>query len=277
MGATAFVVRTPNLTEVIRALDTALNAPSDAPPPSVHSDTTEHHERVLRQLERQVAMNAAFAHRSSMHASMLSVVAGMSESLTRRQSAKDAAPDILASLLEASGVSMGALFETNAVATEQGSPTLDNLTLRARISCPREHSVFCGDPAGTFIAHEERYSVIDRCSTDHLCAPDFDKGRAFCIRRDVRRYLGVTYLIVSAVIESVVIHLFQKLLSLRVLRVWSREIALQLWQTYQPRLSHKNDQGRHTGIVHQAVAQRSRALFLSIASQLLRRSPRRNQ
>jgi PAS domain S-box-containing protein len=151
MGATAFVVRTPSLTEMVWALDVALNAPSDTLPPSVHADPTEHHERVLRQLERQVAMNAACAHRSSMHASMLSVVAGMSECLTKRQSAEDAAPDILGSLLEASGVSMGAFFERHASAAEAGSPASDDLNLRAHMG----FSDAVGKEAGAFFGHRE--------------------------------------------------------------------------------------------------------------------------
>jgi PAS domain S-box-containing protein len=69
-------------------------------------------------------MNAAFAHRSSMHASMLSVVAGISEALTLRHSVDGALPDILASLLEASGVSRGALFTLGA---PPGGATVDLL------------------------------------------------------------------------------------------------------------------------------------------------------
>jgi two-component system cell cycle sensor histidine kinase/response regulator CckA len=51
-----------------------------------------------------------FAHRSSMHASMLSMVAGMAEALTRHSGIEHSLPDILASLLDGSGVSRGALF-----------------------------------------------------------------------------------------------------------------------------------------------------------------------
>jgi PAS domain S-box-containing protein len=152
MGATAFVVRTPDLAGVIEALNAAVNVPADARIPSVHSDPgehQEHYERILRQLERQAALNVTFAHQSAMHASMLSVVAGISESLTKRHSLERSAPDILASLLEASGVSMGALFVREARAGESGAAALDDLVLRAQLG-------LCGgvaQDARTFFGH----------------------------------------------------------------------------------------------------------------------------
>jgi two-component system cell cycle sensor histidine kinase/response regulator CckA len=154
MGASAFVVRTPDLAGVIQALNSATTAPSDRPNATVQPDAAthhQHHERVLRQLERQSALNAAFAHRSSMHASMLSVVAGVSEALTRRHSAEDAAPDILASLLEASGLSVGALFVRDARPIEPGASELDDFLLRAHMG----FSMAAGEEVRAFFAHPE--------------------------------------------------------------------------------------------------------------------------
>nr|MBA3499730.1 response regulator [Deltaproteobacteria bacterium] len=82
MGASAFVVRRPDLTDAVAAVRNAIAAPRDATPPQDHATPAEHHHRVLRQLERQAAMNAVFALRFSMQASMLSVMAGVSEALT---------------------------------------------------------------------------------------------------------------------------------------------------------------------------------------------------
>jgi two-component system cell cycle sensor histidine kinase/response regulator CckA len=110
MGANAFVMRDPDLNTAVAALSTAMAAPREMPPPPVELATAGYHDRVVRQLERQAAMNAVFANRSSMHASMLSVVAGMSETLTRHHGIERALPDILASLLDASGISRGALY-----------------------------------------------------------------------------------------------------------------------------------------------------------------------
>ncbi|MEP7119575.1 MAG: response regulator [Byssovorax sp.] len=120
MGARAFVVRTPDLASAIEALNEALEEP-ERPSAFVLPDariSAEYHDRVLCQLERQAAMNAAFAHRSSMHASMLSVVAGISEALVRRQGLEGALPGLLTSLLEACGLSKGALFLAGASAAD---------------------------------------------------------------------------------------------------------------------------------------------------------------
>jgi PAS domain S-box-containing protein len=110
MGASAYVVRTPDLGEAVRALETALGQPASAPPPASSPSAGAHHERVILQLERHAAMNATYAHRSAMHASMLSVLAGVSEALIKSQSLEHALPDVLGSLLEACGVSHGAIF-----------------------------------------------------------------------------------------------------------------------------------------------------------------------
>jgi PAS domain S-box-containing protein len=110
MGASAFVVRRPDMTEAIAALRFALSRPSNAGAPRFETAPAEHHDRVVRQLERQAAMNSVFAHRFSMQASMLSVAAGVSEALTRHGTVNSSLPDILASVLDASGVSRGALF-----------------------------------------------------------------------------------------------------------------------------------------------------------------------
>jgi two-component system cell cycle sensor histidine kinase/response regulator CckA len=110
VGASAFVMRGPDLSAAIAALNTAIAAPRDMPAPPIELTTAGYQDRVVHQLERQAAMNAVYAHRSSMHASMLSVIAGMSESLTRHHSIERALPDILRSLLDASGISRGALY-----------------------------------------------------------------------------------------------------------------------------------------------------------------------
>jgi PAS domain S-box-containing protein len=149
MGATAFVVRTPDLAGVIQALGSAVNVSSAVEAASVQPSTAEHHERILRQLERQAALNASFAHQSAMHASMLSVVAGISEALTKRHSVDGAAHDILASLLEASGVSMGALFMEDARAIRPRATALHDLVLSAHMGV----SATVGEDLRMFLGH----------------------------------------------------------------------------------------------------------------------------
>jgi two-component system cell cycle sensor histidine kinase/response regulator CckA len=110
MGASGFVGRTPDLAEAITTLREALATPRSPSLRPLEAAPAEHHDRVVRQLEKQAAMNAVFAHRSSMHASMLSMVAGMAEALTNHSGTEHSFPDILASLLDGTGVSRGALF-----------------------------------------------------------------------------------------------------------------------------------------------------------------------
>jgi len=110
MGATGFAVRTPDLGAVLAELASALSAPRPGPCPITAEVVAEQRDRAVQQLERQAAMNTAFAHRATMQASMLSVVAGMSEALSRHCGLGDSLSETLAILLDASGVSHGALY-----------------------------------------------------------------------------------------------------------------------------------------------------------------------
>ena len=109
MGANACVARRPDLGAALEALGAAVAEPRETAIPT-SSTTADHFDRVIQQLERHAAMNAVFAQRSAMQASMLSVMAGISETLTRHRRIEDSLHEILASLLDASGTSRGALF-----------------------------------------------------------------------------------------------------------------------------------------------------------------------
>ncbi len=113
MGASALVVRTSDLAAAIRAVEAALEQPTqdpiiDPPPP-----VGDHYQRVLLQLDRQAAMNVTYALRFALHASVLSVLAGISETLIKSHNLDEALPDMLARLLDASGVSHGVLYFHN--------------------------------------------------------------------------------------------------------------------------------------------------------------------
>jgi PAS domain S-box-containing protein len=109
-GAHALVVRSPDLKEAIdtifNVLDSHLPPPHGAP---IGELLGEYHGRLVRQLERQLSMNMTSAYRSSIHAALLSVVAGISESLAQMRDLESSLPEILASLMDATGVSQGAL------------------------------------------------------------------------------------------------------------------------------------------------------------------------
>ena len=113
-GATAFASRSPDLAGVLAALAKALAAPAATTVRiATPSDTAEQRDRVVQQLERQAVMNSAFAHRATMQASMLSVAASLSEALTRHDGHGDSPAELLAILLDASGISCGALYTTS--------------------------------------------------------------------------------------------------------------------------------------------------------------------
>ncbi len=110
-GASALLVRTPDPREVIGLLIQATEGRLRAPAPAAETDRlATHHERVTHQLERQVETLALAEQRSSIHAAMLSVVAGISEALARRFHLDDSTENVLASVLDACGASKGALY-----------------------------------------------------------------------------------------------------------------------------------------------------------------------
>ncbi len=132
VGASVMLERTPLLTEAVAALEHALRQPVQ--PASVGLDRTEYSDRMLRQLDRQVALNEVAARRAAMHATILTAIGGISRTLTQRRDLAVALPEVLAELLAASGLTAGALvmpvsgggFE---VATSAGLP----LTIIARL------------------------------------------------------------------------------------------------------------------------------------------------
>ncbi|HKS16634.1 MAG TPA: response regulator, partial [Planctomycetota bacterium] len=110
-GANALVVRTPDLKEGISALFAVLEGRLPTPKSAAIGEILgEYHSRLVRQLERQLSLNTAGAYRASMQAAMLSVVANISESLSQLNDLESSLPDILASLMDAAGVSKGAIF-----------------------------------------------------------------------------------------------------------------------------------------------------------------------
>ncbi len=113
-GADAFVLRTPDLREVIDALRSALEhpvtvgaLPARAHPRGLHAD---HVQRVIRQLERQLALNTGMAQRCALLASELAILSGISNALSSGSNLDTALDEVLAAFFDAAGVSTGALF-----------------------------------------------------------------------------------------------------------------------------------------------------------------------
>lgn len=124
-GADACVLRTHDLRELVGALRELLAAPnaskrsSSIPPRAITlpPDETddedidrEHLQRVVQQLERQVTLNSGIAQRCSLLASELSILSGISRALSTGANFDEALDEVLASFLDAAGVSTGALL-----------------------------------------------------------------------------------------------------------------------------------------------------------------------
>ncbi len=109
-GASEFVVRTPEMREVIEAVRTSLvsvRKPTFTPPPPDLKEAWA--RRVMSQLDRQVSLNAGIAQRCATLSAELSVLSGISDALARRQDIETALADVLAACFDAGGISAGAL------------------------------------------------------------------------------------------------------------------------------------------------------------------------
>lgn len=111
-GAHDLVLRTPELREVLEALRASLSSA----PPSVRAHAPvgdveeEHVQRMMRQLERQVALNARASQRCALLAAEMTVLKGISEALASHADIDEALRHTLAACFDAGGISLGALY-----------------------------------------------------------------------------------------------------------------------------------------------------------------------
>ncbi len=111
-GANDLVLRTPELREVMETLRTSLGT---TPPPTFPSAPESEFEgermnRVMRQLERQVALNAGVTQRCALLSAELAVLNGISEALASHDDIDSALRHALAACFDAGGISLGALY-----------------------------------------------------------------------------------------------------------------------------------------------------------------------
>ncbi|MEO5770144.1 MAG: response regulator, partial [Polyangia bacterium] len=112
-GASDLVLRTPEQRELIQALRDLLAQPPPgatlraAALPELEKERTE---RVIRQLERHVAMNAGLARRCSSLSAELAVLAGISDAVLKDQNTENALEEALATCFDAGGIAMGGLY-----------------------------------------------------------------------------------------------------------------------------------------------------------------------
>ncbi len=112
VGANDLVLRTPDLDGVMEVLRSSLR---DEPPSPSGSWSPEEIEservrRVMRQLERQVAINAGISQRCALLSAELAVLNGIADALATRDDVDGALRGAIGACLDAAGVSLGALY-----------------------------------------------------------------------------------------------------------------------------------------------------------------------
>jgi PAS domain S-box-containing protein len=112
-GANELVLHTPDLKVLIEALREALAHPVVARSlggQMLVEFEHEHERRVVRQLERQVLLNAGLTQRCSALAAELRVLTGISENVLKRRDLDPAIDEALVACFDAGGIAMGALY-----------------------------------------------------------------------------------------------------------------------------------------------------------------------
>ena len=112
-GANDLVVRSPGLEDLIAAVRTSLDGertvigPSESASPSFETDRAQ---RIVRQLEREVLMNAGLARRCASLSAELSILAGISDAMLAHRDLDTAIDEAIAACFDAGGISIGALY-----------------------------------------------------------------------------------------------------------------------------------------------------------------------
>ena len=110
-GATRYVSRTAGFDAVVGAAVEAVDAPSVDSVPTPADDLQEAYlRRIAHQLERQATMGRGLARRVSLQATALSVLEGLSDTLSQQLQPEAALHEILARCLDAAGLSVGAIL-----------------------------------------------------------------------------------------------------------------------------------------------------------------------
>jgi two-component system, cell cycle sensor histidine kinase and response regulator CckA len=115
MGASALVVRTPDLRDATAALAQSLRGTALVPSPTISDGVTAlHRERLQVQLERQTAHNEKLLRQAAIQATALSLIRGLSEVLAQPRDVPHVLGDVLAHCLDAAGLSTGLLYMAEA-------------------------------------------------------------------------------------------------------------------------------------------------------------------
>lgn len=115
VGANALVRRTPDFDECVTALVEALRqGPMEPIEEPTDALQLKHARLVIQQLERQATTMSGLAQRSALQGARLSLLSGVTDALTQNTDVDTAVREVLASTLDAAGISKGALMLRNA-------------------------------------------------------------------------------------------------------------------------------------------------------------------
>jgi CheY-like chemotaxis protein len=109
VGADAYVPRTADFQEVVDALLQSLERGPRPEPTEPMTVEDERYARVVRQLERQVAINANLSLRCSLQAAVLSMLSHLTQALAGREDIEGPLQEMLANLCDLSGLTIGNL------------------------------------------------------------------------------------------------------------------------------------------------------------------------
>jgi PAS domain S-box-containing protein len=125
-GADEFVLRTPDMRELVEALFRTVRAKpkkrGDTQSFPSEELTKQHAERVLRQLERQVRHNASLMRRCGALSTELSIITRISEAVLKQRNVEAELDDVLSSCFDAEGASTGALYLLSSAGTLRVRP-----------------------------------------------------------------------------------------------------------------------------------------------------------
>jgi PAS domain S-box-containing protein len=141
VGATAFVVRSPDFHEVVEILEACLfsgEIPAPRPPADeVETPRTAPVHRMLRHLERQSSLNAQLVQECSVQAAGLAVLGAVSNALARSGDLEAALHEALSCCLEASGITAAAIFTDERLHAHKGLDAAAERDLHAVLSTAR--------------------------------------------------------------------------------------------------------------------------------------------
>ncbi len=128
IAADSFVERTPSCAEVIdKLVEVIARTLPMVPGAQADAMSTEFVGRQLRQLKHQAWINASLMRQAATNSTLLSIMTGAADILTREHDLPTLLHDVLARALDASGISAGAILLLN----ESG-----RLTLSAQVGFP---------------------------------------------------------------------------------------------------------------------------------------------